>query len=82
MEGFEEKTKMKTLYRTIVVIWSPYDPCAENVDPEDIGRDAVSGISYCSSMSSAKVENPEQDPGWNKGVADFFSSDGDSEDEQ
>jgi hypothetical protein len=61
---------MKALYKTTIVIWSDRD--VSDMDAEDLGRDSISGESYCSRMKTTVVDNPKNDP-------DFADPNGDPE---
>lgn len=63
---------LKPLYKTSVVIWTTYDPTG--VELEDLGRDATSGESYCSKLSSVLVPKPSDDPDGDDGMEEFFDS--------
>lgn len=57
------------LYKTTVVIWSPFD--GSGVELEALAREATSGEAYCSRCHSELVENPPCDPAWDG--TDFFA---------
>lgn len=61
---------MKPLYKTQIVIWSDTD--VSGMDPEDIGRDSISGDSYCTKCETTLVQDPKSDP-------DFSDPNGDPE---
>ncbi len=63
----------KPLYKTTIVIWSEYDPTDE-VELDDLAREAVSGDAYCSKMRALKVDDPPKDPDWD-GTEFFGESD-------
>lgn len=52
----------KPLWKTTIVVWSPYDPEDSEVSLEDLGRDAMSGESVCSRLETIMVDDPESDP--------------------
>ncbi len=56
---------MKPLYKTTIIVWSPYDPTGV-CTLQDLAEDATAsdGQSYCSRMSSARINSPEIDPDW------------------
>ncbi len=57
------------LYKTTIVIWSPYD--AREVKLINLARDATSGESYCAKMKVVEVDNPTKDPDWDG--TEFFN---------
>lgn len=65
------------LYKTTIVIWSEYDP-TNNIEIDDLARDAMSGESYCSKQKSEYVD-PRTDPDWDG--TDFFGYDEDPDGE-
>jgi hypothetical protein len=67
------------LYKTIVVIWSDYDPTDE-VELEDLARDATNGDAYCSKQHTVLVEKPEKDPDWDR--TEFFMNFADEEESE
>lgn len=69
---------MKPLYRTIIVIWSEYDPTNE-LELEELARAATNGDAYCSVQESVKVDNPEDDPHWDNNT--FFDDPTEDEEE-
>jgi len=43
------------LYKTTIVIWTEYDP--DGVDIDYLGRDAIYGDAYCSSVERECIED-------------------------
>ena len=70
---------MKRLSKPALVIWSDYDPGREDVDLEDLGREAMAGDAYCSSRITVRVDDPELDPDWDDN--EFFGRDVEDEDD-
>ena len=62
---------MKKLYKTTVVLWSEYDP-SNQVELEDLARDATSGEAYCSKQCTILIEDPQGDPDWD--MTEFFTA--------
>lgn len=62
---------MKGLYKTIVIIWSEYDP-SETVELSDLARDASTGEACCSKQETERVHEPAHDPDWDG--TEFFDS--------
>lgn len=48
---------MKPLYRTIIHIWTEYDPTSEEL--EDLIYEAVAGDAYCSYKHIELIANPK-----------------------
>ena len=63
---------MRALYKTIIVIWSDYDP-TDKVELEDLARAATSGDAYCSNIRAELIEKPDQDKDWDS--TEFFGVD-------
>lgn len=59
--GFFEPGR-KPLYKTNITIWSDFDP--QDLELDELARDAGSGESYCSKQKTQLVENPKEDPDW------------------
>lgn len=63
----------KPLFKTTIVIWSPYDPT--NLEVDELVMDAVHGESYCSMVDTFEVEDPTSDDCWDGteffGINDF-----------
>lgn len=59
----------KGLFKTVVVIWSEYNPSG-CVELEDLARDATTGKSYCSRQDTIYVPDPVVDPDWD--CTEFF----------
>lgn len=78
VNGVFLEDQAKPLYKTTIVIWSTDNP-TNKMELSELARDAESGNSYCSSMSSQKVEKPENDPDWDG--TDFFDDGSEDEDE-
>lgn len=57
------------LWKTIITIWSEFDP--QQVELEDLAREAVVGSAYCSRCFSAFVET-KTDPDWDG--TEFFDN--------
>lgn len=53
--------KPTKLYKTTIIIWSPYNP-EDQVEIDDLARDAMRGESYCSSCSSEEITDPGMFP--------------------
>lgn len=60
----------KNLYKTTIVIWSEYDP-DQQVEIDELARDAVSGVSYCSKQTTELVPDPAKDKDWDG--TEFFN---------
>lgn len=56
------------LFKTTIVIWSEFN--SDNVELEDLARDATSGESYCSKQNCEYVEDVQKDPDWDD--TEFF----------
>jgi hypothetical protein len=59
------------LYKTIVVIWTEYNPVHYKLD--ELGYDATDGEAYCSKRMAFKIEDPALDPDWDD--TKFFEED-------
>lgn len=70
---------MRPLYKTTIVIWSETDPTGV-LELEELAMEATNGESYCSSLSSDRVEDPSLDPHWDG--TEFFDSDEEEETEE
>lgn len=66
----------KPLFKTTVVIWSEYNP-EFRVSLADLARDADTGESYCASMTTEEIAEPEKDPAWDG--TEFFGVSDDEE---
>jgi len=53
---------IKPLYKTVIVVWSPYDPT--NLEINQIAQDALDSESYCSMVDIFEVDDPESDDCW------------------
>lgn len=53
---------MTRLWKTTIVIWSKYDP--QEVELEDLAREATSGAAYCSRQKALYVMRAEDDSDW------------------
>jgi hypothetical protein len=60
----------KPLYKTTIVIWTEDDP--EELELEDLAREATSGCGFCSKQETVKVEDPDGDPEFDCG--EFFET--------
>ena len=58
------------LWKSTIVIWTRYDP--QDVEIEDLARDAVGGDAYCSRQEAAEVADARTDPDWD--FSEFFGS--------
>jgi hypothetical protein len=56
------------LRKTTVVIWSEFS--GDQVELEQLAREATSGEAYCSRYRSERVLDPSGDPAWDG--TDFF----------
>lgn len=54
--------RSKSLFKTVIVIWTAYNP--KDVELSDLARDAEAGDGYCSSLKTVKVARPKDDPDW------------------
>jgi len=70
---------MKSLYKTVIVIWSELDP-TDNYNLVDIASEASDGVMYCSKMSSKRIEDPNADKDWDD--TEFFDDDYDDHDKE
>ena len=62
------------LYKTTIVIWSEYP--GDQVELEDLAREATMGDAYCSKQESVRVENNDPAIGADDGPSrDFFGLD-------
>lgn len=52
--------KPKKLFRTTVVVWTEYP--TDNVEIEDLAREATSGEGYCETQRCEEVTDPEKFP--------------------
>jgi len=66
------------LFKTTIVIWSEYDPSANNMELEDLAREATGGDAYCSKQEGEWVD-PRMDEAWDG--SEFFGTDDGEEDE-
>lgn len=75
--------KHPPLWKTVIVIWSEYNPAEEgeddNIDIEDLAFEASQGNAYCSHADSKLIKAPEKDPHWDG--TEFFLETEDDEDE-
>ena len=55
---------MRPLIKTTIVIWSEPDYGTDNLEIDELAREAMVGDAYCSSQVSQLVEDPDQDPMW------------------
>ena len=69
----------RKLYKTTIVIWSDAD--VSGLEMSGLARDAECGDSYCSTLSTELVEDPEKDPHWD-GTEFFSDGDEDAEPEE
>ena len=51
-----------TLYKTTIVIWSDTPP--EDIEIDELAREAMVGGAYCSKQIFVKVDDPKSDPDW------------------
>jgi hypothetical protein len=56
------------LWKSTITIWSRFDP--QQVELDDLAREAVSGEAYCADMTAVYVEHPETDAKWDD--TEFF----------
>lgn len=63
-------SRKRSLYKTTVVIWSEDNP--EQYELDELAREAVRGMAYCSSQQSEIIEDPESDPDWDG--TEFFDN--------
>lgn len=68
---------MKPLYKTVIVIWTEFDPRGWEID--SLARESVDGEAYCSQQLIENIENPEKDPDWDG--TEFFGEDDEDEEE-
>lgn len=64
----------KPLFKTTIVIWSDFNP-KDQLEIDDLARDAMSGDSYCSTSQTVEVADPANDKDWDG--TDFFGEDDD-----
>lgn len=64
----------KTLFKTTVVIWSEFDPMANEVELSDLAREAEEGAAYASSQTTVAVTPAAlaTDTDATDGMLDFF----------
>jgi hypothetical protein len=60
------------LYKTIITVWSNFNPSTSQIEVYDLVRDAIDGESYCSGIRTILVPDPEYDPDWDG--TEFFTS--------
>lgn len=60
---------MKSLYKTVAVIWSEED--GSQIELIDLAQAATDGTAYCSRQASVQVADPTADPDWDG--TEFFS---------
>lgn len=58
------------LYKTTLTIWSDFSP--DQIEIDELARDAVCGDSYCSRRTTAFVQSPDEDQDWDG--TDFFTA--------
>ena len=58
------------LWKTEIVIWSDSDP--RKMELSALAHDAECGDSYCASLKTKLVDDPEADPDWDG--TDFFDT--------
>lgn len=76
----EGQNSKQGLWKTTLVIWSPYNPTQENRELSDLARDAEVGESYCSQSITEYVLFPKLDPEWDD--TEFFDVELDEEYEE
>lgn len=65
----------KKLYRTVITIWTEYDPVSEDnevpgeVDLEELGREAQRGSAFCERCETTECTDTGQFP---QSVTEFF----------
>ncbi len=64
-----DDTRVGPLHKTTVVVWSRFP--GEQVELEELAREATCGAAYCARYRSELVNDPERDPAWDR--TDFFS---------
>lgn len=67
------------LFKTTIVIWSEYDPNSNEMEIDDLAREAMQGDAYCSSQKTECVD-PRTDYDWDG--TDFFGPENEDEDEE
>lgn len=66
------------LHKHTMTIWSPH---GGDQELSTLAREAESGDSYCSDYQVTEVEDPQADPAFNEGAAEFFRIDEDDDTE-
>ena len=64
-----ERSGMKPLYKTTIIIWSEDDP-TNRYELSELAREAEFGEAYCSHLAAERIADPEKDPHWDG--TDFF----------
>lgn len=59
---YEDLASPGPLYKTVIVIWSPYD--GQETTLSELARDAETGSACCSVQRSVLVSDPVRDPDW------------------
>lgn len=76
--------KNPSLWKTVIVIWSEYNPTEEgdedSIDIEDLAFEASQGNAYCSHADTKLIKVPEKDPHWD-GTEFFLETEDEDEDE-
>ena len=67
----------KNLYKTVIVVWSEYNPAATDIESSELVRDGECGDSYISSSDTVFVEDPSKDSDWDG--TEFFNGGWDDE---
>lgn len=62
---------MKPLYKTTIVIWTEFDPNADESSIETLAREATNGEGHCSQVTTQQITEPTKDVDWDG--TEFFN---------